>query len=139
MKFVKQSLLSVVIAAGIASTGAYAADQSAQAPTTPAMPEKTAPQMDVSDEQVGDFVEAYVAVQTLNQEYATKLQAMTDSPEKSQKLQKEAQTEMKSAITDTGLTLEEYKQIALAANDSEQLRQRISSAINASTSAPADS
>ncbi|WP_052480827.1 DUF4168 domain-containing protein [Gilvimarinus agarilyticus] len=141
MKFVKQSLLSVVVAAGLASAGAHAADESTQgmkqdmpkAPTT--MPQQSAPPMDVSDEQVGDFVEAYVAVQTLNQEYATKLQASTDDPEKSQELQQEAQTEMSSAITDAGLSMDEYKQIAMAANQSEQLRQRISMEIEEVTSA----
>ncbi|WP_049723065.1 DUF4168 domain-containing protein [Gilvimarinus polysaccharolyticus] len=139
MKTVKQSLLSIVIATGLASTGVYAAEQKPQAPTAPAMPEQAAPAINVSDEQVGDFVAAYVAVQTLNQEYATKLQATSDNPEKSQQLQKEAQSDMQAAITETGLSLDEYKKIALAANDNEQLRQRISSAINESTTAPSDS
>jgi hypothetical protein len=138
MKIIKQSLLSAVIAAGLVTSGAYAADATNAAPAAQAAPEQTAPQMDVSDQQVNDFVTAYVAVQTLNQQYATQLQAMTDSPEKSQQLKQQAQTEMKAAITDTGLSLDEYKQIAQAANGSEQLRQRISAAINAGTQAPAD-
>ena len=136
MKFVKQSLLSVVIAAGLATTGVHAADESTQMPKAPtSMPEQTAPAMDVSDEQVGDFVEAYVAVQTPNQEYATKLQASTDDPEKSQELQQEAHSEMTSAITETGLSLNEYKEIAAAANQSEQLRQRIAMKIEETTTA----
>lgn len=139
MKFVKQSLLSAIVAAGLASAGVYAADQNAPAPTAPAMPEQTAPEVDVSDKQVDSFVDAYIAVQTLNQEYATKLQGSADDPEQAQKLQEQAQSEMESAISDAGLSLDEYKEIALAANQSEQLRQRISSAINANTATPSDS
>lgn len=138
MKIIKQSLLSAVIAAGLVTSGAYAADEANAAPAAQAAPEQTAPQMDVSDQQVNDFVTAYVAVQTLNQQYATQLQAMTDNPEKSKQIKQQAQTDMKAAITDTGLSLNEYKQIAQAANGSEQLRQRISAAINTSTQAPAD-
>lgn len=129
MKVVKQTLLCTLVAASLTSTAVFAQEQKSQTPAMPAAPEQAAPQMDVSDQQVDNFADAYVAVQTLSQQYGAKLQQTQDA-EKSQQLQQQAQDEMQSAITDTGLSLNEYKQIARAANESETLRQRITVAVN---------
>ncbi len=129
MKLVKQSLLTAILATGLASGSAVAQEQSPQKPNKPAMQQKQAAQIDVSAQQVDSFVDAYVAVQTIGQQYKAKIQSAGDKSE-AQQLQQEARGEMKAAITDSGLELNEYKQIALAANQNEELRNRISSAIN---------
>ncbi|UTF58580.1 DUF4168 domain-containing protein [Gilvimarinus sp. DA14] len=130
MKFVKTSLITLAMVSGLAAGNVYAQAQNNQAPAAPAMPQQAAPQIEVSDEQVSEFADAYVAVQGLSQEYRTKLQGAAQDPEQTQQLQQEAQGKMKSAITDSGLELVEYRQIAQAANQSEELRNRIAAAIS---------
>ncbi len=132
MKLFKTSLLSLVVATGLTAGTAYAQAQQAPATEAPAMPQQAAPQIDVSEQQVSEFADAYVAVQTLSQEYRAKLQNAADA-EQTQQIQQQAQAEMKGAITESGLELVEYRQIAQAANQDEELRNRISAAITAIT------
>ncbi len=129
-KLVKSSLMSLALVSGLAAGNVYAQEQKPQAPATPAMPQQAAPTMEVSDAQIDEFADAYVAVQGLSQEYRAKLQGAAEDPEQTQQLQQEAQGKMKSAITDSGLELVEYRQIAQAANQSEELRNRIAAAIS---------
>ncbi|GGW81170.1 DUF4168 domain-containing protein [Alteromonas halophila] len=129
MKLVKTSLLSAILATGLVSGAAIAQEKSTNKSQAPAMKQQQAPQIEVSEKQVDDFVDAYVAVQTIGQQYKAKIQGAGDKA-KAQELQQQARGEMKSAITDTGLDLDEYKQIAMAANQDESLRNRISTAIN---------
>ncbi|MCP8899506.1 DUF4168 domain-containing protein [Gilvimarinus xylanilyticus] len=132
MKLFKTSLLSLVVATGLTAGSVYAQAQQDQSAQAPAMPQQAAPQIDVSEQQVSDFADAYVAVQTLSQEYRVKLQNAADA-EQTQEIQQQAQADMKGAITESGLELVEYRQIAQAANQDEELRNRISAAITAIT------
>ncbi|MDO6746568.1 DUF4168 domain-containing protein [Gilvimarinus sp. 1_MG-2023] len=128
MKIAKPALLSAMFAATLAST----AVQAQEAPQKPAMPEaaaQAAQTMDVSDGQVAEFADAYVAVQSLSKQYGAQVQQVTD-PEEKQSLQKQTQGQIQSAIKDSGLSLDEYKNIARAANANEELRERISVAVN---------
>ena len=86
--------------------------------------------MDVSEDQVESFVDAYMAVQGINQEYTQKLQAVED-PEKATELQQEAQTKMQEAVSDSGLSISEYQQIANQAGQSEELRSQIEAELTA--------
>ncbi len=134
MKFVKQSLLTVLLTSGLASGAALAQAQDTQKTASAAAQQEAAPQIDVSEQQVENFVEAYVAVQTIAQQYQPQIQTAGDKA-KAAKLQEQARGKMKAAITDTGLELGEYKQIALAANQSESLRKRIAAEITEVTQA----
>ncbi|MCU7553158.1 DUF4168 domain-containing protein [Alteromonas sp. ASW11-19] len=129
MKFVKQSLLTVLLTSGLASGAALAQAQDTQKTASAAAQQEAAPQIDVSEQQVENFVEAYVAVQTIAQQYQPQIQTAGDKA-KAAELQEQARGKMKTAITDTGLKLGEYKQIALAANQSESLRKRIAAEIS---------
>lgn len=81
-------------------------------------------QIDVSDSEVEGFVEAYMAVQSVNQEYTQKLQAVED-PEQATELQQEAQGKMEQAVSDSGLSIDQYQQIANQAGQDEELRGKI--------------
>lgn len=85
-------------------------------------------EIDVSDSEVEEFVDAYMAVQGVNQEYTQKLQEVED-PEKATELQQEAQGEMQSAVDDSGLSIEKYQQIANQAGQDEDLRGKIEEAL----------
>ncbi|MGD8175839.1 DUF4168 domain-containing protein [Marinimicrobium sp. ARAG 43.8] len=109
--------------------GAVSAQSTPQGqPQQPAAPQTEAAQMDVSEEQVESFVDAYMAVQGINQEYTQKLQAVED-PEEATELQQEAQTEMQEAVSNSGLSISEYQQIANQAGQDEELRNQIESAL----------
>lgn len=129
MKLVKTSLLTAILATGLVSGATVAQEQGAQSPNSQKMQQQAAPKIEVSEQQLDNFVDAYVAVQLIGQQYKSKIQSAGDKA-KAQEIQKQARGEMKTAITDTGLALNEYKQIAVAANKNEALRSRISTAIN---------
>jgi len=84
--------------------------------------------MDVSQEEVDNFVEAYMSVQEINQDYTQQLQDVEDSDQATQ-LQQEAQGKMQDAISEAGLSIAEYQQIANQAGQDEQLRQQIEDAL----------
>lgn len=130
MRNVQKSLLAALIAAGLMSTHALAQDtQPQQAPQqAPAEMQQSVP--DISESDIESFADAYVHVQQLNQEYTAKLQAAEDENAATE-LQQEGQEKMRDAITDSGLTLEEYRQIANAANQSPEVQQRLGEAIEA--------
>lgn len=84
----------------------------------------------VSSEDVGRFAQAYLDVQTINQEYSERMQA-TDDQEQAAELQQKAQTEMQEAVTGAGLSIADYQRIAEQANQDEELREDIQQAVTA--------
>lgn len=128
MRHHPKTLLAALITAGLMSAPVLAqnAQPQQQAPA-PAVEQAVA---EVSDSDIQSFAEAYVGVQQLNQEYTVKLQGATDEDAATQ-LQQEGQEKMHNAITDVGLTLAEYREIANAANQSPEIQQRLGTAIEA--------
>lgn len=122
MKSITSPLLSLLIAAGLLAGSAAIHAQEDYQPAPPPAPEQQ--QSQVSDADVSNFVSAYMAVQEINQEYTEKLQA-AESPEQATELQQEAQGKMQEAVTESGLSVGEYQQIANLANQDPALRERI--------------
>jgi|GEM_PF-394249 len=129
----KHPVLALFAAAGLLfAAGTASAQGGAPAPEGGAPQEgqgapAAAPQteqIDVSDSDVQGFVEAYMAVQAVNQEYTQKLQAVED-PEEATELQQEAQGKMEEAVSDSGLSIDQYQQIANQAGQDEELRGQI--------------
>lgn len=123
----KHPVLALLAAAGLlfaAGTVSAQGEPPQGAPTT----QPQAESMDVSQDQVESFVDAYMAVQGINQEYTQKLQAVED-PEQATELQQEAQTKMQEAVSDSGLSISEYQQIANQAGQDEELRNQIEEAL----------
>jgi len=115
----------LLFAAGTASAqgGAPQGEPQGGAEGAPA-PAPQTEQIDVSDSDVEGFVEAYMAVQAVNQEYTQKLQAVED-PEEATELQQEAQGKMEEAVSESGLSIDQYQQIANQAGQDEELRAQI--------------
>src|SRR5690554_2175880 len=82
---------------------------------------------EVSQNDVDNFVEAYMSVQEINQDYTQRLQDV-DDPEQATELQQEAQGKMQDAISEAGLSIAEYQQIANQAGQDDQLRSQIEEA-----------
>lgn len=126
MQVVTKSLLSAMLATSLMSGAAVASEQSAM---QSASQNQASEPFTVSEQQVADFADAYVAIKGLGQLYRAKINSAGDKA-RVPELQKQARDEMKNAIIASGLGLSEYKQIVLAANHDKALRSRISSAIN---------
>lgn len=127
MKLIKQTLLTAVLTTGLTSGAAIAQQQDSQAQNSQTQATK---QIQVTEKQVDNFVDAYVSVQFIGQEYQAKIQTAEDQ-DKALELQKEARGEMESAIADSGMDVEKYREISLAANQNEALRNRIAKKISA--------
>jgi len=123
----KHPVLALLAAAGLLfAAGTVTAQEGGAAPA----PAPQTEAIDVSQSEVESFVDAYMAVQGINQEYTEKLQAVED-PEEATELQQEAQTKMQEAVTDSGLSISEYQQIANQAGQDEELRGQIEEALAA--------
>lgn len=121
-------VLALLAAAGLLFAAGTVTAQG-QAPTqAPAQ----APAIEVSDQDVENFADAYVAVQTINQQYTEKLQNVEEA-EKATALQQEARDKMAGAVKEAGLTISDYQEIAQAAGQDEELRADIEQAVVAIT------
>lgn len=91
------------------------------------MEEQEAPDIDVSDSEIEAFANAMTDVQELGQEWTEKMQE-TDDQEELSSMQEEAQEEMISAIEEHDMSVEEYNEIATAAQQDPELAQKIEEA-----------
>jgi hypothetical protein len=70
------------------------------------------------------FVDAFVAVQQIREDFAARLQDV-DSEAEAQAMQQEAQEEMISAVEENGLNVEQYNQVAMALQSDPAMMQRV--------------
>lgn len=94
-----------------------------QSQVTPA-PNGAQATMPIEDQKVEQFADAYVAVQKIQQEAATKLDDATD-PAKQQQAQAAVENEMIAAVEKTGLKLEEFNSIVQTMTADANLRARV--------------
>ena len=81
---------------------------------------------DFDQSQIESFVDARADVQQLQQEYASKIQQADQ--EKAGQLKQEAQQKMVSAVEDAGLDVQEFNTIARAAQNDQELAEKIQKA-----------
>jgi len=112
-------IMSLAFAALIASPMAIA-QQGQEAQPMPQQQE--APE--VTDEQVQAFVDAYVAVNDVREEYTARMQEAEDQ-EEAQALQMEANEAMSAAIEESGLSVEEYQEVAMAVSADPEVREQV--------------
>ena len=128
----RKSYLAVVLA-GLTMAGTV---QLAQAQANPAATQaqeqsqaaaQAQPQMEMKnfdDATLLKFSMAMEGVQQVGSKYEAEFQNAEDAAE-AQKIQQEAQQEMVEAVQSSGLSTEEYNQIAQQAQQDEELRNRI--------------
>ena len=118
---------TAVLAAGFAAAIAMpaVAQQGGQDAATP--PGATIQQSDLSDAMLHKVGAALRQTVTIRQKYAERAQA-TKSPEEQQTLTTQAQTEMVQAISDQGLSVQQYNQVIQMAQADPTLKQRLLSA-----------
>ncbi|BAZ95347.1 hypothetical protein TspCOW1_28040 [Thiohalobacter sp. COW1] len=84
----------------------------------------TAPQVDLSDQEISQFKAAFDEISTIRQAYAGELQNAED-PNKARELQQRAQSEMVEAVEDSGLSVQDYNRIAGAIQQDPELRSQV--------------
>jgi hypothetical protein len=129
MKLIKTTLLTAALTAGLSAGAAIAQETNTQAPKAQGVQAQeqqgAKQQVQISEKQVDQFVDAYLTVQLIGQKYQAEIQAAGDQA-KAKDLQQEAREKMQTAISDSGIAMQKYREISLAANQDEALRGRIS-------------
>lgn len=129
MKLIKTTLLTAALTAGLSAGAATAQETNTQASKAQGVQAQeqqgATQQIQISEKQVDQFVDAYLTVQLIGQKYQAEIQAAGDQA-KAKDLQQEAREKMQTAISDSGIAMQKYREISLAANQDEALRGRIS-------------
>jgi len=112
-------------AAAIA-TPALAADRLAQA----APGQEQAQPSQYSDEDLQAFAKSVVEVQQINQQLDAQAANVTDAAEM-ESIQQQSYRDMEAAITDNGLTVQDYNQISALTQSDEEMRQKVTAYISA--------
>lgn len=83
------------------------------APPPAAAQQQAAPTYDVSTQELSAFVEAKNEVDEISAEYSDRFQNLQD-PAQGEQLQQEMNERMVEAVQSSGLTIDQYNQIAMA-------------------------
>lgn len=111
-------MLLIVLALGLPA-GAFSGEpETADGPAPGEIPE-------VSEAEIEAFVDAYVALNEVREEYNRQLTEAEDQ-DTARELQLEANEAMVDAIEETGMSPEEYQQVATAVNADPEVRDRVS-------------
>lgn len=78
----------------------------------------------VDEQQLEAFVVARAEVQEIQQEYTSRLQSAEDD-QRAAELQSEAQEKMVTAVEDEGLSVQEFNQIAEAAQNDPEVQEKL--------------
>jgi hypothetical protein len=81
---------------------------------------------DFTNDQLESFAKAAIEINEINVAYQEEAAGLQQTnPEKAQKLGEEANAQMHEAIDKQGLDVQQYQQIAMAAQADEQFRQKL--------------
>jgi hypothetical protein len=85
--------------------------------------------MKVDDSAVSNFADAFLSVQEISEDLTEKL-SNAPSAEAAQSLQREAQDEMAKKVEETGITVEQYNEIAIGMRRDPKLAERVKTAVD---------
>lgn len=115
----RTTLKLFAVASTLLIASAAVAQESAQ------QAQQTAPEtIEVSDQQLQKFADAQTEIASIQKDFRSRLQNVED-PEKAQKLQREANDEMTTAVEEVGLDVESFNQIAMAIQNDPELQQEL--------------
>ena len=92
-------------------------------PGTPTAPGTAAPTATVSDQKLDQAAAAIQQVTTVRKDYAGKMSAASDTDK--EKIAEEAHDAMRKAVTDHGLSVDEYNSIIQLAQNNPSVRDQI--------------
>lgn len=133
MRMFTQSLAAAVLAAGCylsIATVNVLAQSPAPEPSTPApgpstsAPRPSTPAPDLSDQKLGAVAAALQRVASLQKDYRQRIDE-TQAPDEKERIVAEANNELTKAVTEQGLSVEEYASILDVARDDPEVRSKI--------------
>jgi len=85
--------------------------------------------VNVDDATLSEFADAYLSVQEIRQDLSDQL---AEAPDRAaaQTMQRQAQDEMAQAVKDSGVSVQEYNDIAVGLQNDPELAQRVKEAID---------
>ncbi|MFP4245607.1 MAG: DUF4168 domain-containing protein [Halochromatium sp.] len=85
--------------------------------------------LDVDDETVSEFADAFLSVQEISEDLTEEL---SDAPsaEAAQTLQREAQDKMAKSVEESGISVEQYNDIAVGMRQDPELAERVKTAVD---------
>jgi hypothetical protein len=117
---------AMIASPALAETAGPSGGAAGQTPTPegPQMQGQAPAPADFSDQKLKSFAEAVAGIQVVARDYAPRLRD-ADDPQQVAELEQKAQDEMLDTVKKEGLTVEEYNQIAVAAQTDPQLAETI--------------
>lgn len=125
-KLVPTLIASALFAATATATAAPAMQQGQQAQQGQAMQQQQAPQVEITDELLQNFLVAMSGVQEVSQKYSEQFQNAENS-EEAQAIQQKAQEEMIAEVQDAGLSTDEYNAVIQRVQQDPELQARLQS------------
>ena len=97
-----------------------------EAPATADTPSASSPTAaaPITDQKIEQFADAYVAVQTIQEQAATQLQTAKD-PVAADKVKASAESDMIAAVQKSGLQVDEFNQIVQSMTANADVRERV--------------
>lgn len=117
-----QTLPATALCLALAGLTTPAAAQQAQEGQQP--PGMGQQQMEVDSNTLDTFVDAFVAVQKIRDDFASRLEGVEDQS-RAQELQQEAQEEMIGAVKDQGMSVEDYNRVAMSLQNDPEMLQKV--------------
>jgi len=122
---IRKTALTIALAALFAAGGtAVAQSYGGAADQAPAPAEATTQATALTDETIDTFVDAFVAVQEIREDFTERLHSASDEAE-AQAMQQEAQEKMMQAVEESGMSVQEYNGVAMALQNDPELMQQV--------------
>jgi hypothetical protein len=119
----RSAALAAALVVAMATTPAFA-QQSGRSSAAPQVPGATQQQGELTDAMVQKVGTALRHMATIRQDYARRAQA-TNSQQQQQELTNQAERDMTKAISDQGLSVQQYNQVIQMAQNDPTLKQRL--------------
>ncbi len=119
---IRKTALTIALAAMFAAGGTALAQY--EGGGQPGFGETTPATAALTDQTIDTFVDAFVAVQDIREDFTERLHGASDEAE-AQALQAEAQEKMLRAVEESGMSVQEYNEVALALQNDPELMQRV--------------
>lgn len=116
-----RATIQILAVAAVISLLSVAATN-AQSQVSP-QPEQTTPSAKISDEKLDAVAKAMQRMNTVKQAYQKKIDAA--SPEDKQRLMSEGNDELQKALSDQGLSVDEYNKIIIIARNDPTVRAKL--------------
>ena len=129
---VRLSAAASIAALWLCLVPAAIAQNQSPAPGSASPPQNTNPAAGITDKQLDAVAAAAKNVASLKTQYRQKLQ--TAAPADHQKIADEAQSALEKAVTDQGITVEDYQSILEVAQTNPEVRAKLLQRIDASGS-----